>query len=293
MIPKSLIEDYAEHREEPEKVRFLVEKIWDDENDKDGLRPESIEAAVYQNDREFDRIVLSEANSWRKEYTGLEAKDSSGTSYTYSVKELHIPDGYTSAVNGYVITNRHVPNTEPDIKRTSFTVKKIWDDANDKDGLRPKSIDVKVLRNHMAWDTITLNENNDWSHTYLDIEAEDENHNPYVYTLDEINIPSGYKAVVNGYQITNRHTPKKTTPNKKNDSPSKSSGNPDNTNTSGPSTPENRSTAATDNPQTNDPRQQASPQTGDDTQILPWFMLMLTSLMGMLLQVKKKSRRFK
>ncbi len=284
---------YAEHREEPEKVRFLVEKIWDDENDKDGLRPESIEAAVYQNDREFDRIVLSEANSWRKEYTGLEAKDSSGTSYTYSVKELHIPDGYTSAVNGYVITNRHVPNTEPDIKRTSFTVEKIWDDANDKDGLRPKSIDVKVLRNHMAWDTITLNENNDWSHTYLDIEAEDENHNPYVYTLDEINIPSGYKAVVNGYQITNRHTPKKTTPNKKNDSPSKSSGNPDNTNTSGPSTPENRSTAATDNPQTNDPRQQASPQTGDDTQILPWFMLMLTSLMGMLLQVKKKSRRFK
>ncbi len=284
---------YSGHREEPEKVRFLVEKMWEDENNKDGLRPESIEAVVYQNDREFDRITLSEANSWRKEYTGLDSKDENGMPYTYTVKELHVPDGYTSAVNGYIITNRHVPQTEPDMKRTSFTVQKIWDDADDKDSLRPKSIDVKVLRNHTAWDTITLNENNNWSHTYLDIEAEDENHNPYVYTLDEINIPPGYNAVIDGYQITNRHTPKRTTPNRNNDSPSGSSKNSDKSDPPVPYTPENRPMNTPDANDVSDPSQQTAPQTEDDTRILPWFMLMLTSLMGMLLQLEKKPRRFK
>ena len=61
------------------------------------------------------------------------------------MKEVAVPDGYKVTVNdkdkanaNVVLTNTHEPAL------TEMKVTKKWEDANDQDGLRPKSIKVQL-----------------------------------------------------------------------------------------------------------------------------------------------------
>ena len=60
-------------------------------------------------------------------------------------------------MNGTVttLTNTHTPET------TEATVKKVWDDANNQDGIRPAELTVELSNG----DTVTLNEANKWTAT--------------------------------------------------------------------------------------------------------------------------------
>ena len=60
------------------------------------------------------------------------------------MKEVGTVKGYTSTVDdsnkgNVVITNSRTPEV------TEVAVKKIWDDADNKDGLRPEKITVRLL----------------------------------------------------------------------------------------------------------------------------------------------------
>ena len=39
--------------------------------------------------------------------------------------------GYTATVDGFTITNTHTP------EKTAVSVQKVWNDADDQDGMRP------------------------------------------------------------------------------------------------------------------------------------------------------------
>ena len=59
------------------------------------------------------------------------------------MKEVAVPDGYKVTVNdkdkaNIVLTNTHEPAL------TEMKVTKKWEDANNQDGLRPKSIKVQL-----------------------------------------------------------------------------------------------------------------------------------------------------
>gem|GEM_PF-2440065 len=195
---------------EPEKsLTIPVEKVWEDENDKDGVRLDSITIELIKDGTATGKkLTLNEGNNWKGTFT-VENPDENAT---YSVKETDVPENYTSTMTGnqttgFIITNTYTP-TETQEKRIS--VEKVWQDENNKDGIRPGSVTVELIKDGAATgETLTLNEDNGWKGTFV-IKDYDEDAK---YTVQEKPVPDGYKCVVtgdaeNGFTITNTHSPK-------------------------------------------------------------------------------------
>ncbi|MDO4621076.1 MAG: Cna B-type domain-containing protein [Lachnospiraceae bacterium] len=95
----------------PEELTELtVYKVWKDNNNKYGKRPESINVGLYLDDELQEEVQLSAVNNWRHAWTEL---DPDGT---WTVKELNVPEGYTSEITNegtaVTITNTYkVPKT--------------------------------------------------------------------------------------------------------------------------------------------------------------------------------------
>ncbi|WBW49369.1 Cna B-type domain-containing protein [Peptoniphilus equinus] len=82
-------------------------KIWDDENNKDGKRPDTITVRLLADGVEVDHQVVSDAEDWTWTFSGLETFNN-GQAITYTVTEDPV-DGYTAYVEGYNITNTLTP----------------------------------------------------------------------------------------------------------------------------------------------------------------------------------------
>ena len=181
-------------------------KTWDDNNNQDGTRPRSITIHLLANGTEVDEKTVTAADNWSWTFDNL-PKFEDGSEITYSVREDAV-DGYTPDYDGYDVTNTHTPG------KTSVSVSKAWDDANDQDGIRPTSITVKLLADDTdTGKTEELNEGNQWTATFTDLE-EFKSGKKIVYTIEEVDV-TGYTSVVSGdaesgYTITNSHTPEVT-----------------------------------------------------------------------------------
>ena len=97
----------------PDVVGVSGIKVWDDGDDADGLRPESIEVRLFANGELAASATVTAADGWAFAFEGLPKFDSDGSEIRYSVDEASVPDGYEMTVTGYVITNTHVP-AEPE-----------------------------------------------------------------------------------------------------------------------------------------------------------------------------------
>ena len=167
---------------EPEMLDLMdipVQKIWDDYNNRDGNRPESVTVILLRGGEEIDRATLTAANGWVHIFTGL-PKYLNNMTIRYSIAELPV-EHYVSSVDGYTITNKYMPTL------TSASVRKVWDDNNNKAGMRPASIRM-YLNNGMS---VTLDESNGWAATINDLPAI-VNGKPAEYTWFEERV-AGYK----------------------------------------------------------------------------------------------------
>jgi hypothetical protein len=219
------------------KTSINVLKEWDDDDNRDGLRPNSITvylATVDQNgdkhryiDENGDEVagVLQESNDWKYQFSNIPIYDSNRELITYAVEEV-VPYGYSVSYrghysNGIVITNTHHEST-------SVTVNKVWDDNNDQDGIRPDTVKINLLADGEKINDIELNESNGWAYTFENLPVH-QNGKEIKYTVseDDISIPaeyteSGYTTRIgrkgdaqSGYTftVTNVHTPSKRTIN--------------------------------------------------------------------------------
>ncbi|MBQ6043111.1 MAG: Cna B-type domain-containing protein, partial [Clostridia bacterium] len=127
-----------------DKIKVVVIKVWDDTNDQDDLRPESIFVQLTADGEAYgEPVELSDDNDWTYTWEGLD-KNSGGEAIVYEVDEVEIPEGYEKEVTHseegdvitYTITNSHTTD------KTKVVVLKVWDDTNDQDDLRPESIFV-------------------------------------------------------------------------------------------------------------------------------------------------------
>ena len=152
VIEKAFSIQEPEPEPEPDDRTTDIEvvKIWDDFENRDGNRPESITVHLYAGGEEVRSGQLTAANGWRKTFGGL-PKFVNGTPIRYSVKEDPVP-WYIPEYNHFTITNRYQPET------TSVAVRKIWNDEDNKLGTRPLSI-VMTLNNGMS---VILKEENGW-----------------------------------------------------------------------------------------------------------------------------------
>ena len=196
----------------PEKTKVEVSKKWEDADNQDGLRPASIQVQLYKDGVPTDQVLeLSVANDWKGAFENLDAK-ATGKAITYTVKEVTVPDGYKVTVNdkdkaNVVLTNTHEPAL------TEMKVTKKWDDANDQDGLRPKSIKVQLYAgDEKVGDPVELSADNQWTNTFSKL-PEKKAGQAISYRVEEVDLPKGYEASKvedekGNVVITNKHVPK-------------------------------------------------------------------------------------
>ena len=95
------------------RLDITVSCGWDDEENRDGTRPDHVTVTLYANGRETGRTVtLSEENGWRGCFSGMDAY-LGGEKLSYSIIEERI-EGYTVTIEGsdlagYRIVNIHEP----------------------------------------------------------------------------------------------------------------------------------------------------------------------------------------
>ena len=191
------VEIYNHHT--PEKVSVEGSKTWNDEENQDGKRPESITVRLFADGTEVTSKTVTANDNWKWSFTDLD-KYNSGTEIVYTISEDIVAD-YTTVVDGYNITNTHTP------EKISISGSKTWDDADNQDGKRPESITVRLFADgtEVTSKTVTANDNWKWSFTDLD---KYNSGTEIVYTISE-DIVADYTTVVDGYNITNTHTPEK------------------------------------------------------------------------------------
>ncbi|MFB9861274.1 Cna B-type domain-containing protein [Salinicoccus siamensis] len=199
----------------PETTEVSVTKEWDDADNQDGVRPDTVTVNLL-NDSEIETsAVLSKENDWTHTFSDL-PKFADGEKLQYSVTE-NTAEQYSTEIKttetdkGFnsVITNTYTP------KETSATVTKVWQDGNNQDGNRPDSIMVQLSANGEAYgDPVAVTKENNWTHTWsgLDLKSKGQNIN---YTVEELDTPEEYEVSVNNedhgnLMITNAYTPEVT-----------------------------------------------------------------------------------
>ncbi len=184
----------------PEKTCITICKRWEDANDQDGKRPDSVTVKLLANGADTGKTLTLTAPRWSGAFSGL-PKYENGVEIVYNVEEVPVP-GYTTTYNGYTIINTHVPET------TTVSGAKTWEDNNNQDGTRPESITIHLLANGKVVATKTVTEADGWAWSF-------ENLPKYVcgklitYSITEETVKD-YTTTYNGYNVVNTHAPAKT-----------------------------------------------------------------------------------
>ncbi len=228
----------------PGKVSASVKKVWDDANNQDGIRPETLRVNLLKNGQATDQfVILSEENRWSATLDNLdEYTDGTLNEYTWSEE---LPNGYTVTVSDpdevgtTTLTNTHTPAT------IGASVEKTWDDNDDQDGKRPEKLLVTLMRRireqavPISLDdaddadtnpaeevkTVELTAAHNWKASVSNLpKYKDGQMYEYFWIEKEDNIPNGYKLTnevtynilspgegVTGFitRLTNSHKPQK------------------------------------------------------------------------------------
>ena len=139
-----------------EFVDIPVTKTWNDSNDKDGNRPDSITVRLYADGVEVDSHILTAAENWK--YTFIEKpryQEDMKTEIVYTVNEDNVAM-YAKDINGYNIVNDYRPQV------TSVSVSKVWDDNGNAQRIRPSSIGMTLSDGQKTVTTVILSEANGW-----------------------------------------------------------------------------------------------------------------------------------
>ena len=194
---------------DPDHTSLQVEKVWDDDHNRDGIRPLSVTVQLLADgvDVKGKTIVLDAASNWQGQFTELV------TGPVYSVREIETDlikeDGsapYKSVISEdeegvFMIHNRHTPET------IEISGVKVWDDQNDKLGERPDSILVYLFNGNTEVNYLTVTEADGWRWTFSGL-LKYAHGKEIKYTVKE-EVIGGYTTVitgdtVNGFTITNR-----------------------------------------------------------------------------------------
>lgn len=201
-------------------IDMVISKYWDDNNNQH--RPRSIQVQVKKVDgnNKVDvgsPITLNESNQWTAHVTDLYMREN-GKTIQYIIEEVGDVKGYKAtceivvdAQGNYTVRVTNVLTGKVDISG-----EKIWEDDNDRDGIRPQSVQLKIYENSISPTTLVKNvivdangtgsTTNNWKWTVEDLPVYDEFGRPITYIVVEDPVPAGYTASAPAY-ITVGTTP--------------------------------------------------------------------------------------
>ena len=97
----------------PGQINIPVTKNWKDQDDADGIRPDSITVKLYANGKETGKVlILNQMNRWTDSFNNLD-EYADGEKIIYSIAEVRV-EGYEVSISGnsetgFVISNSHTP----------------------------------------------------------------------------------------------------------------------------------------------------------------------------------------
>ena len=264
--------DLVNHKE---KTSVSGQKTWNDNDNQDGKRPSKITVNLLANGvKVASKEVKPDATgTWAYHFDNLDVVDDAGNVIAYTVSEEPV-EGYETTIEGTNITNTRTPEV------TEVAVKKIWDDADNKEGLRPEKITVRLLADsqEVAVKEITATDN--WQASFTDLPVYKEG-KKIAYTITEDPV-AAYTSDIDGFTVTNRHTPPTTPPTTPPSTP------PTTPPTTPPSTPEKPETPTTPK----EGKKKILPSTGE---VVAYGLIILGALLAvfalvLLLRGKRKDK---
>ena len=192
----------------PELLSFTVTKNWEDYDNNDGIRPESITVRLSANGEEIKTYEISSENNWT--YTFVELpRYCDGEEIEYIITEDEV-DGYITTVSENVIVenddqtitiNNTITNTHEKEKITIEGVK-TWEDFDNEYNSRPNEITIYLYKKDELYKTIIVTSETDWKYVIdnLDKYADGEE---ITYTIKEEAV-EGYETTYDGYNILNK-----------------------------------------------------------------------------------------
>ena len=168
--------------------------------------------------------LLNSSNDWSFNITGL-AEDVSEDDFTYfymynnpriNVVDYKVKDDkdVTDLKTNFTISNK--------LETVNITVKKIWNDKNDKDGKRPGKITISLLANGVVVKTVTIS-GSEWTYTFTNLPKYD-NGSLIEYSVSEESVEdynSSISCSNNTFTIVNTHVPEENDTENKTDVPKK------------------------------------------------------------------------
>ena len=210
-----------------------VTKVWDDDDNRDGKRTDSVRVTLLANGEPAGAEVvgnngntrtLSDQNDWTDTFNNLPYTDATGQSITYRVIEAaeDVPVGYKAVVSGtaddgFIVTNRHAPEL------TSVSGTKTWEGDEDDPSTRPEYIDVQLYANGKLLKTKRIEPREEvveeatadepavtqlvWpTYTFTGL-YKYENGREIDYTVKEDDPSGAYASVATGTDLTNTYHP--------------------------------------------------------------------------------------
>lgn len=199
---------------------FRIMKEWDDDDDRDGIRPASIQATVYADGVSTGKTVeLNDGNEWTATIKGISPIRADGTAKEFTVVEKDNKGNVYSTgklVNGYTLTIR-LENTEDGVtalltnQHTPEPVKlgdgvKRWDDSNNDKGKRPASVKIGLYQNGKLYKTTIADASTNWTYSFGEVPKYYDHGKLCVYTIGEPEYYDGYNMRVDGMNLTNPYT---------------------------------------------------------------------------------------
>ncbi|MGX7048795.1 aggregation-promoting protein [Lactococcus piscium] len=180
--------------------QFIGTKTWDDNDNQDGVRPDSITVNLLADGEKVAEQVVTAATNWAYSFTNF-PQYVSGKAINYTISEETVA-GYDQSIQGYNITNTHTPET------SEFSGIKTWNDNNNQDGIRPNSITVNLLANGVKVSFKEVKSTDNWQYTFINL-PKFEAGKEIIYTVSEESV-TGYDMTVTGKDLTNTHAPELT-----------------------------------------------------------------------------------
>lgn len=193
---------------------ITIKKAWSDSDDRDGKRPQSVTVHLYADGQDTGKsAVLSDANNWQASFgsdDGLCVLNDEGDTIAYSVKE-ETPEGYLADVRmnptdtGYefTVTNKHRAET------VEIAGRKIWDDANDAAGKRPKEVKINLYADGelVKSKTVKAQDSSEWGYSFGSLPKYRDHGIEIAYEVREDTYYEGYVTSVAGTDVTNTYNP--------------------------------------------------------------------------------------
>ena len=174
-------------------------KVWADGGNEYHTRPGSIEITLLA-----DRSPVSATPTWSKNgdrwtftFTGLPQYSSEGNQIDYTVEETPV-ENYESSTDHMTITNTLLP---PVITYIDISGQKTWNDSDNKSGIRPPTITIRLMRDDEEVDRRTVTAGTDWSYTFQHVPEGDGYGHTYTYKIREEGVPGYYTT----YDEANRN----------------------------------------------------------------------------------------